>query len=261
MAKSLVYNSQVFNMPVHPGENSTYNLKFRGPQLRCTYSKYNNTFPMEYVPSEDEDPEAPDTLIAPAFESRWDRASRWYRASRDASLCSIATHNTLNYTLQRTSKNVISFEGFRETSEQICKAHSVLYDVNISFPRGLQTVQHSMSNLELLSPLTDYAANYDEGGIMDLVLPLPADTQALQDWNRRMQVLLPLANEWALLDALGRLLEDMTYETSDFYRLDSHNFYGRISSNSTNGTTIYDYDWQPDMFETMNVTCKSTCLT
>jgi hypothetical protein len=152
-------------------------------------------------------------LVTPALESRWDRDSRWNRASRDAPLYSVAYHNTPTFTPQRTSNNVTSFKGFRETFKQICKPQAVLYKVNISFPRGLQTVQHSKSNWELPSASTDYG-NFDGGGLTrELELPLLADGQALQDWNHRMQVLFPLANKWALLDALGRMLEDTTNES------------------------------------------------
>jgi hypothetical protein len=251
IAKSVVVNGQVFNLPVHPGENSTYDLKFRGPQLRCTVSQYNNSFPFEHT--------SLDGLVAPAFESKWNWGLSWYGASRDAPLYTVDYYNTRWFTPQRTSNNVTSFKGFRETYEQICKPYSVLYDVNISFPRGVQTVHHSRSNWELLSPLADYG-DFPRGGLpRGLELPLPPDEQALQDWNHRMQALFPLANEWALLDALGTMLEDTTYQTG-FYvgglePDDDPNC--KISSIATNGTTFWNCLGWSASDQTMNISCVS----
>jgi hypothetical protein len=253
IAKSVVINGQVLNLPVHPGENSTYNLKFRGPQLRCTVSQYNNSFPFEHT--------SLDGLVAPAFESKWDWGSSWYGASRDAPLYTVDYHNTLWFTPQRTFNNVTSFKGFRETYEQTCKPQSVLYDVNISFPRGVQTVQHSRSNWKLLSPLADYGDFHGGGLSGELELPLPPDEQALQDWNHRIQALFPLANEWALLDALGQMLEDTTYQTDNSWGLEPDDPNCEISSIATNGTTFWNCaGWSPNFYQTMNMSCKSTCL-
>jgi hypothetical protein len=242
----------VLNLPVHPGENSTYNLKFRGPQLRCTVSQYNNSFPIETSSLG-----IHDALVAPAFESKWDWGSSCYRSSQDAPLYTVDYHNTLWFTAQRTSNNVTSFKGFRETHEQICKPHSVLYDVNISFPRGVQTVRHSRSNWELLSSLADYGDFHGDGRTGELDLLPPPEEQALQDWNHRMQALLPLANEWALLDALGYMLEDTIYQMDIFGGL-SDNPNCEISSIATNGTTLWNCGgWAPYLHQTMNTSCKS----
>jgi hypothetical protein len=276
----------VFNLPVHLGENSTYNLQFRGPQLRCTsLSYYNNTSPLEYY-SPKEVGDLP-SLVTPIFVSKWDWESRWVLESRDAPLYSIAKHNPLTLTAQRTSKNRTSFEVLRATAELICKPYSMLYDVNVSFPRGKQTVQYTTSDMKMLSSIGDYSGdriNFDQPGIdtplhikqivgeaygkdiSDFTSPiawlgLPADAQTLQDWNHRMRILLPLATEWALLDALGQLLEDKIYSRSRAFSLDPGNPWCNESSISTNGTTSFVCgNWIADYIEVMNISCKSTCL-
>jgi hypothetical protein len=249
-------NGQVFNLPVHPGENSTYNLRFRGPQFRCTsLPDYNNTIPLDYY--------GPDSLITPTFVSKWDRESRWNLDLQDVPLYSIAKHVLRTWTTQRTSKNVTSFEGFRTSAEQICKPLSVLYDVNISYPRGIQTVQYTRSDMKMLSLMRDY---YKIGyridsdlGYTGFYLRLPADAQALQDWNHRMRILLPLATEWALLDALGEVLEDTIYERCDYCGNVTPNMWCEESSVSTNGTTCGIWSRNPGYLP-MNTSCRSACL-
>lgn len=89
-------------------------------------------------------------------------------------------------------------------------------------------------------------------------LRLPADTQALQDWNHRMRILLPLANEWALLDTLGLLLEDEFYTSRNSFYLDPVSPWCNESSILTNGTTFFVCgDWMPNQHASMNTSCKS----
>jgi hypothetical protein len=91
-------------------------------------------------------------------------------------------------------------------------------------------------------------------------LGLPADTQALQDWNHRMRILLPLSNEWALLDALVQLLEDEFYSRKSSPNLDRGSLGYDESSISSNGTTFFSCgDYLPDDNDpvVMNISCKS----
>jgi hypothetical protein len=89
------------------------------------------------------------SLVAPAFVSKWDWKSQWIEDSQDALLYSVAKHEPLTYTARRTSKNVTSFEVLLATAELSCKPHSMLYDVEISFSHGIQTVQYSTSDVKM----------------------------------------------------------------------------------------------------------------
>jgi hypothetical protein len=269
----------VFNLPVHPGENSTYNLHFRGPQLRCTGpSYYNNTSPLEYYPPGKFEKNEGPSLVTPTFVSEWNWDLRRGLKSRDAPLYSIAKHVPLTVTAQRTSKNATSFEVQRATAELFCKPYSMLYDVKVSFPRGIQTVQYTTSDMKMLSSTGNYSGDkpfsikpiigeVSVGDSKNSPLPeawldLPADAQTLQDWNLRMRILLPLATEWALLDALGLLLEDKIYSRSPASGFDPGNPWCNESSISTNGTAfLICGDWYPIVSESLNRSCKSTCLT
>jgi hypothetical protein len=89
-------------------------------------------------------------------------------------------------------------------------------------------------------------------------LSLPSSTQSLQDWNHRMRNLLPLATEWALLDALGLLVEDKFYTYSISFSLDPGNPWCRKNRVSTNGTTSFVCgQWIGYRFIAMNTSSKS----
>jgi hypothetical protein len=114
---------------------------------------------------------------------------------------------------------------------------------------------------ELLSPLTDDGDFHGGEIFSELELPLPPDEKALQDWNHRMQASFPLANEWALLDAMGQMLEDTAYQIDGAWDWRPNSYSCTISSISTNGTTFWNCGgWQPNVQPTMNISCKSTCL-
>jgi hypothetical protein len=199
--------------------------------------------------------------------STWDQHSRWEPDSRDAPLYSIAKHEPLAFTKRQTSENVTSFEIFRSTAETICNPQSVLYDVKVSFLRGIQTVQHTISDAKPLSPMTDYSGIpsdlLQQNGLIAGQLGFPLDAQRLQDSNQRMRNLVPLSTEWILLDALGILLEDKFYShsMSDFSR-EADNPCGKESSIWTNDTTYiacgpWEEDWES---ANMNASSKPECL-
>jgi hypothetical protein len=261
----------MFNLPVYPGENSTYNLQFRGPQVRCTSTSYNKTFPLEYQPPRD--PTSVLSLVAPAFVSKWDWNLEWNRDSQDAPLYYVVKYLPLTWTASRTSTNATSYEVLLATAELSCKPYSMLFNVEISFPHGIQTVQYTTSDVELLSPMGIHPVlqvdlNLPKGAVYSeqnlelsapvALLSLPANTQTLQDWNHRMHDLLPLANEWALLDALGLLIEDEIYLRTMSVSLDPGNPWCNESSISTNGTTFFDCgDWVSGHLVVMNTSCTS----
>jgi hypothetical protein len=259
IAKSVVINNQVLTLPAPTGENSTYDLQFRGPQLRCTGpSYYNNTSPLTYYGGEDVGYRL---LSTPALVSKWDWRSRWLLETRDAPLYSITKHEPLTLTARCASSNSTSFEILRATTELICKPYSVLYDVKVSFPRGIQTIQHTTSDMKTLTSMTEYCDNPgNSSGYADLVI-VPADAQAARDWDRRMRILLPLATEWALLDTLGPILEDTFHERGLSTFLDPDNQWCNESTIWTNGTTFsISGEWTSYVRVVMNASSKSTCL-
>jgi hypothetical protein len=141
--------------------------------------------------------------------SKWDRESLLY---------SVTQHQIGNYTVQRGPRNATSHEASVETTEQSCEAMSVLYAVEVTFPHGIRTMQHSLSDIRSLPKQKDIFD--DVTGMPGIGLVLPPEPQALEDWHRKILAAIPISNEWALLDALGSVLEGIFYEYSSPRLLD-----------------------------------------
>jgi hypothetical protein len=218
----------VFDLLAHPGENSTFHLRFRGPQLRCTVSRSSGSIPLEYR-TQDNDDEYDDALTGLVFVSKWDSQPLLY---------SVTQHQIGNYTIQRSPRNVTSYEAIVKTTEQSCKAMSVLYAVKVTFPRGVRTIQHSLSDIKPLPKKQDIL---DEGtGFHGIGLVLPPESRALEDWHQRVLAAVPISNEWTLLDALGSVLTGKFYEGSPRPFPD----YCRKRNESNNDTEIQDcWNW------------------
>jgi hypothetical protein len=202
VAQSILINNQVFDLLAHPGENSTFHLRFRGPQLRCTVSRRNGSIPLEYR-AQDNPYDTDDVLTGLVFASKWDWKSL---------LHSVTQHQIGNYTVQRSPRNVTSYKATVETTEQSCEAVSVLYAVEVTFPRGIRTIKHSLSDTKPLPKHKDILDK--ENGVPFIELVFPPESRALEDWHKRIRAAIPISNEWALLDALGSLLEGKFYEAS-----------------------------------------------
>ncbi|KAI8932498.1 hypothetical protein NX059_010680 [Plenodomus lindquistii] len=225
VAQSIVTNNQMFNLVVHPGENSTFHLKFRGPQLRCTTSRFNGTIPLEYR-TQGSDEINDDAMTGLVFVSRWDPKDLSY---------SVTQQQILNFTMQRDSDNVTSYNAIVETSKQTCEAVSALFSIEVTFPRGVQTVQVSMNDIRPM-PTSKDIFDKEDSGLPGIWLVLPPESPALEDWRQRILAALPISNEWALLDALGSVLAGKFYEDSPRAFPDDC----QEISNPNNDTKLYD---------------------
>jgi hypothetical protein len=205
IAQSIMTNNQVFDLLVHPEENSTYNLQFRAPQFQCTVSQTNGSIPLAWHPSDSSGFGSFSTLV---FASEWPSD-----AGRNL-LFSVVQHTVHNITLTRGPENTTRYEAGVVTVEQLCKPISMLYNADISFPRGVRKIKHSLSDARALPNAAElYNGSYCDvvpyGGCEHdgLFLKVPAEPQAYEDWHEKVREAFPIANEWALLDALGHLLE------------------------------------------------------
>jgi hypothetical protein len=185
VARSILINNQVFSSIASLGENSTYHLQFRGPQFRCTRVDHNVSVPIDGMVYND-------GLV---FESKWESESLRY---------SIAQHwlrdaNETYYDVQ--------------SMKQLCEPVSMLYDIEVSFPRGLRKIEHSCSDAE---PVQNKSRILGPNGESELTLP--AEPQVLHDWNQMLIAALPIVNQWALLDAMGELLVGKYYDGSHYDR-------------------------------------------
>jgi hypothetical protein len=227
IAQSVITSNQVFDLLAHPGENSTFHLRFRGPQLRCTVSRRSGSIPLEYR-TQGNEKHPDDVMTGSVFVSEWNSNSLFY---------SVTQHQIGNYTVQRSPRNVTSYEASVETTKQSCEAMSVLYAVDVTFPRGIRTIQHSLSDIRSLPKYNDI---FDNDEIPGIGLAIPLESQALEDWHERILAAIPISNEWALLNALGSVLTGKFYEDSPRSSSDQC----RKRNNSNNATEIQDcWDW------------------
>lgn len=238
VAQSVITNNQVFGLLVQPGENSTFRLHFRGPQLRCTVFQNHGPSPLEYS-RHNHTMFAGEMTAKLVFVSEYNSFSLFY---------SVTQHQIANVTVRRSSHNVTSYEAFVETKRQSCEAVSVLYAVDVTFPRGIQTIQHILSDEkplpkeeDIFDDLGNLPLATGDSGSPQMGLILSPESLAPQDLRQRLLAALPISNEWALLDALGSVLTGTFYEYSPTPDLNSCEKW----DSPNNDTEIHECsDWQ-----------------
>jgi hypothetical protein len=200
IARSTIMNGQVLDLIVHPGENSTFNMQFRAPQFHCTSSAYNHSLDLR-------DPlyDSTNLLLTPEF------ASEWHTPASDEHILkySVRKHSLESVTVIRRPDNITTYEAQLETFEQSCWPKSMLYNVTISFPRGVRKIEHTLSDARAVpdpKDIYDHPLPYLAGGNNSIYMALPAEPKALEEWNQKILTALPVLNEWVLLDALGSIL-------------------------------------------------------
>jgi len=119
----------------------------------------------------------------------------------------LTQHNIGNFTEERGMNSSIVWIANTVVKEQVCNAQSRLYNVNVTFPRGVQTVTYLRSDAEALVRPIDI---FGQG--RTLALELPPEKQALQSWSRELSTAVPASSEWAILDTLGTLIEGACIE-------------------------------------------------
>jgi hypothetical protein len=191
IAQATVFNNQMFTLQGYAGENSTYHLQFRAPRFQCTTAQYNSTLLIDYKLGR--------RIEAPTFATVWDRERLIYSSKQ---------YNIANYTVQRDLNSGLVWNANCVIEEQICMAQSVHYDVNVTFPRGVQTVSYSLGDAKV--PLTQIDI-LRAGSEFGLQIELPPEAKAFQDWYRELSRFIPASNEWAILDALGTLIEGTSF--------------------------------------------------
>jgi hypothetical protein len=246
IARSVIMNDQVLDLLVHPGENSTFNLQFRAPQFHCNSSVYNHSYPLE-------DPwTRPDAFLRiPEFASEWP----WPGSDKDVLKYTIRKHSIESITVKRRQDNIATYDAQLETFEQSCWPISMLYNVTISFPRGVRKIEHKLSDARAIpdpKDVYDHNLGYLGEGNNSIYIALPAEPKALEEWNQKIRTVLPVSNEWVLLDALGTILAGNTFQNTMIPIPDGEMDRGCRESHSPdclsckhretaeNGTIIYD---------------------
>ncbi|KAH5159599.1 hypothetical protein HBH69_060440 [Parastagonospora nodorum] len=148
----------------------------------------------------------------------------------DSLLFSVKEHNVSSWSIVHDDRNKTSYEAYVETIEQSCTPKSVLYNVNVTSLRSVQSLEHHLSDEKEMPKKWN-------GSQTGMTLDVPAERHAARDWNQMVLDMLPAFNEWALLDALGSSLEGVFLEQSPTY----HRCKPRAGPE--NGTMIEDCIW------------------
>jgi hypothetical protein len=215
LAQSITTNNLIFDFFGHPDENSTFNMQFRAPQFQCTVSTYNHSIPLFDISPVNEEPFMPYL----EFTSKWG-SSLW-----DANVYTVEKHSIKSITVKSSPDNSTTYAARVETFKQSCKTNSMLYNITISFPRGVRKIEHTLSDAR---PMPDPVDIYDNDGSMLSMKISTAEPEALKEWKHRVAAAMQISNEWALLDALGDVLTFDWYSGAGIYCEQSE-----ISENST----------------------------
>jgi hypothetical protein len=204
IAKRVMATNQVLSLPSYLGENSTYNIQFRAPQLRCNTTRYNSSIALQYDGSgfSHGGSTAP-LLTARVFESSWHLSD----GNQRKRLFSVKRHRIMDYSFPLPfPRGNATYNASAEMEELHCQPYSMRYSLNITHLGGVQYTKHSIEDPKLLQ-FPENTAFGDKTAKEDMrnwpSLKFATDPQ---DFIRRLSVMFPLCNELALLDALFGLM-------------------------------------------------------
>jgi hypothetical protein len=258
----------VFDLLGSPGENSTYNLQFRAPQFQCTVSQHNFTIPVvDTLHYEDGGAITGEGLPFLAFSSKlsmptpkFSMSPLWTPIQSESLLYSVSNSEVNNIIVKRSLDNTTTYEALVEVVEHICRPYSMLYNVNISFTRGGRTIEHTVSDPKAVPNPVDLYDEYEDGYHWGIDLCIPAEPQALTEWRQRIFAALPVSNEWAILDALGNVLDVAWYREVFLYKPDTHKCVQRNAFDNGTMTYICESVGSDDGTHKNSTDCKSRVL-
>ncbi|CAN9448717.1 unnamed protein product [Alternaria alternata] len=131
---------------------------------------------------------------------------------------SLTQYDIKTFNAHCRSNNSLVWNAYAVANEQVCESVSVLYNVSVTFPRGVQTVDYSISDARTLPRRVDIYDTIDISGAYDdpnlnpgklygIQLRLPSIPEALEEWHQKVSEAIPISNEWAILDSLMPFLD------------------------------------------------------
>ena len=175
---------RILSLPSHTGENSTYRLIFWAPQFHCNKSNFLMELDLENSKNS--------SFSIPAFESTW------YEG-----VLSINKY-VINHIYTPYLGTNSTYTAVFDVQKLSCEGHSMLFDLNITHTKGVQSTEHSLSDPKPLD-------NPPEKWRMGTHLPPLTDhnitsySEDFRAWNQRVASYLPNMTEMALFGSLGRL--------------------------------------------------------
>jgi hypothetical protein len=195
----------IVSSPTYTGENSTYALQFRAPQVHCTAS--NSSLNVKWKSRSN----ASNENIIPSLDLKWENNTQLVQKTRlNHAKTFVPSKNQSNHdALDDPLDAVLDVEGLS------CQGQSLLFDLNITHMDGAQQISRRISDpqpmddISVEPPLTFYI-NDTTRKSYDL-LPIRVDDP--QDWNNWVAHASPIMNQLALLDSLGWWMTDSTNQS------------------------------------------------
>ncbi|KAH7380144.1 hypothetical protein BKA66DRAFT_609988 [Pyrenochaeta sp. MPI-SDFR-AT-0127] len=218
LAKLVLLSGEIIDMPSPEGQNSSYSLGFRAPQLSCQETITNST------------------VSGTLYDSRLVFNSTW---NRESSLTITQTEQFGWYPMANyTSPLNATFTFPIQTKALDCNPISVQYNVDISYVKGIRDIQYTRKDPQPLN-FTDMAwytfpwSETRKANITDV----PVDTPEFKAWEAKVKEDISTWNMFALLDASMPSLEYNWNQTGKFW-VKKTNF------TLSNGTQVEGSPWQ-----------------
>ena len=210
IARSILTDSHIFNLPKPIGENSSYQLQFWAPQFVCNSSTFKDSMELEYVITDLET-----TLNAVVYEVHWENSELFVKKNQI-----LGYYRQYHYKNETTTSNNANkiYRAVVKTERMDCKTYSMAYDLHVNYPKGVQQISYSISDSkplvyseEKLSPEYRWLGNpWPWNSSQGDIASYP---HKLQEWINNTIDSLPVSNQATLLDALGLIIEYKFKET------------------------------------------------
>lgn len=204
-------------MPSPNGQNASYTLNFRAPQVSCEEKTTNYTV------------SGPLSTSWIMFNSSWDRySSLTVTKSQYYGWFPVATYDT-------ASDGTFTFLVQSKALE--CKPMSAQYKLNVSYLKGIREIQYTKQDTRPL-PFNDdprYTWHWPE--TRDPTIDdVPVDTPEFKNWTTRASEMLTSWNAFAILDASFQSMQYTWNQTGKFSTR-------RANFTLPNGTQVEGNPW------------------
>ncbi|KAF2652967.1 hypothetical protein K491DRAFT_780657 [Lophiostoma macrostomum CBS 122681] len=195
LSRSVMSSGRIVDLPAPRGENSSYHLEFRAPQLVCTESVRNTTNVTAA------DPRPIDTTV---FSTTWNNNDSF----------TLSQERFLGWFFPDSTQDTVA--RISEVRTLSCQPQSALYDLNISYVKGVQQSSYSIKDVQPFG--------LEDNGCFFVTNP-PESTPASCNTNATTGSMFAVANislatlkrtleSWNEFAPLDAMLQNMQYNYS-----------------------------------------------
>ncbi|KAF1843229.1 uncharacterized protein K460DRAFT_407592 [Cucurbitaria berberidis CBS 394.84] len=191
-AESILISGKILDFPSPAGENSSYTLEFRGPQLECDEKTIDSDDPEKFTKNHSLTPFTINWVPTKNLTITHLQDLRWYPRSGQP----WTGNRTVTY---MGTANVLT-----------CKPVSVLYSMDVSYLKGVRQIAYTKHDPYPLRPRTSLRfSNQSKQSSTSLGTPDNSDLVLpnLEAWNNQVKQHLDIWTEWSLMITTLRPLE------------------------------------------------------